>query len=183
MSFTATERLALLEANMTTVRAQAKRLLRTWRLTVVDYDDLLQAGAIGMLDAMDKFDVERGVPFGVYARFRIRGAMLDALVAAVPPGSTQVFGLDEQRPEPAIPSDAAAIERRLLLEQVLRRLPEREREVVRAYVSGSGGLGRFARRHSITDSRASQIKVRAVGIARRLFERKGSTGNDAAGNG
>lgn len=45
----------------------------------VDQDDLLSAGIMGLLDAIEKFDENKGVPFRSYAEFRIRGAMLDEL--------------------------------------------------------------------------------------------------------
>jgi RNA polymerase sigma factor FliA len=45
----------------------------------VSQDDLLSAGIMGLLDAIEKFDTEKGVEFKSYAEFRIRGAMLDEL--------------------------------------------------------------------------------------------------------
>jgi RNA polymerase sigma factor for flagellar operon FliA len=45
----------------------------------VDQKDLLSAGIMGLLDAIEKFDETKGVPFKSYAEFRIRGAMLDEL--------------------------------------------------------------------------------------------------------
>ncbi len=45
----------------------------------VSKDDLMSAGIMGLLDAVDKFDVKKGVEFKSYAEFRIRGAMLDEL--------------------------------------------------------------------------------------------------------
>lgn len=42
-------------------------------------DDLLQCGAMGLLQAMESWDSGRGVPFEAWARLRIRGAMLDEL--------------------------------------------------------------------------------------------------------
>ncbi len=42
-------------------------------------DDLLSAGAIGLMDAIDKYDPAKGVQFKTYAEFRIRGAILDEL--------------------------------------------------------------------------------------------------------
>jgi RNA polymerase sigma factor for flagellar operon FliA len=47
----------------------------------VDYDDLVQAGVIGLMDAIDKFEPERGLKFETYAVLRIRGAVLDDLRA------------------------------------------------------------------------------------------------------
>lgn len=47
----------------------------------VDRDDLLSAGVMGMLDAVDKYDYKRGVKFETYATARVRGAILDFLRA------------------------------------------------------------------------------------------------------
>lgn len=42
-------------------------------------DDLESSGQLGLLDAIEKYDLERGVKFEVYAAPRVRGAMLDEL--------------------------------------------------------------------------------------------------------
>ncbi len=42
-------------------------------------DDLIQAGMIGLLEAMDKYDADKGAKFKTYAEIRVRGAMLDDL--------------------------------------------------------------------------------------------------------
>lgn len=44
-------------------------------------DDLLSAGVVGLIDAVDKFDPGKKVLFKTYAEFRIRGAILDELRA------------------------------------------------------------------------------------------------------
>ncbi|MGQ9646417.1 MAG: FliA/WhiG family RNA polymerase sigma factor [Thermodesulfobacteriota bacterium] len=44
-------------------------------------DDLIGAGVIGLIDAINKFDPGRNVEFKTYAEFRIRGAMIDELRA------------------------------------------------------------------------------------------------------
>jgi RNA polymerase sigma factor FliA len=44
-----------------------------------EIDDLLGAGALGLLDAVEKFDPSRSVKFRTYAELRIRGAILDSL--------------------------------------------------------------------------------------------------------
>ena len=45
----------------------------------VDIDDLISAGVFGLMDAIDAFDLTRGVKFETYCVPRIRGAMLDEL--------------------------------------------------------------------------------------------------------
>ena len=45
----------------------------------VDVDDLVSAGIFGMLDAIEAFDLNRGVKFETYCSPRIRGAILDEL--------------------------------------------------------------------------------------------------------
>jgi len=45
----------------------------------VEIRDLINAGVLGLLDAIEKFEPERGVKFKTYAEVRIRGAILDSL--------------------------------------------------------------------------------------------------------
>lgn len=45
----------------------------------VDVDDLIQEGSFGLMDAINKFDPERGIKFKTYCSTRIRGAILDSL--------------------------------------------------------------------------------------------------------
>jgi RNA polymerase sigma factor for flagellar operon FliA len=45
----------------------------------VDLDDLISAGVFGLMDAIEAYDLERGVKFETYCVPRIRGAMLDEL--------------------------------------------------------------------------------------------------------
>ena len=45
----------------------------------VEVDDLISAGVFGLMDAIDAFDLSRGVKFETYCVPRIRGAMLDEL--------------------------------------------------------------------------------------------------------
>lgn len=49
------------------------------RMPWADLDELLQLGAIGMLEAMQRFDASRGIEFQAFCARRIRGAMIDGL--------------------------------------------------------------------------------------------------------
>jgi RNA polymerase sigma factor for flagellar operon FliA len=45
----------------------------------VEYNDLVSAGLLGLIQAIDNFDHQRGIKFETYAIPRIRGAILDEL--------------------------------------------------------------------------------------------------------
>jgi RNA polymerase sigma factor FliA len=45
----------------------------------VEQSDLISEGVIGLIDAIDRFEPERGLQFQTYAVPRIRGAMVDSL--------------------------------------------------------------------------------------------------------
>ncbi|HEY2461209.1 MAG TPA: FliA/WhiG family RNA polymerase sigma factor [Candidatus Acidoferrum sp.] len=72
------ERQRLLTENLPEVRYIARRIHD--RLpSHVPFDDLVHAGILGLIDAVDKFDSSKNVQLKSYARFRIRGAILDSL--------------------------------------------------------------------------------------------------------
>ncbi|MCH8070627.1 MAG: FliA/WhiG family RNA polymerase sigma factor [Proteobacteria bacterium] len=45
----------------------------------IEVDDLISVGAIGLMDAIEKYDPSRGAKFKTYAEFRVRGSILDEL--------------------------------------------------------------------------------------------------------
>jgi RNA polymerase sigma factor FliA len=50
----------------------------------MDSDDVLSAGTIGLLHAIDRFDPEQGVRFETYALQRVRGAIIDTIRSLSP---------------------------------------------------------------------------------------------------
>lgn len=74
----ANNREELIEAHLSQVKFIADRLAAKLPPSV-DIDDLMGAGMLGLLDAVDKFDPNKGVMFRTYAEMRVRGAMLDSL--------------------------------------------------------------------------------------------------------
>lgn len=72
------ERQRLLSEQLPQVRYIARRIHE--RLPRhVPLEDLVHAGVVGLMDALEKFDLGKHVQFGSYAKFRIRGAILDSL--------------------------------------------------------------------------------------------------------
>ncbi len=68
----------LLEEHLPAVRRHALAL-QVKLPSGVELDDLVQAGTLGLLDAMRRFDASAGASFATFASQRIRGAMIDEL--------------------------------------------------------------------------------------------------------
>ena len=75
---TAAERDALINETLPLIKHIAHRV--AIRLpNNVEIRDLINAGVLGLMDAIEKFEPERNVKFKTYAEVRIRGAILDSL--------------------------------------------------------------------------------------------------------
>ena len=72
------ERDATVIKNLPLVRAIACRVRESLPVQV-ELDDLVHAGILGLFDAVQKYDPSKKVVFHLYAKHRIRGAILDSL--------------------------------------------------------------------------------------------------------
>jgi RNA polymerase sigma factor for flagellar operon FliA len=79
-AFTKVERDALILGNYDLVKSIARKI-RARLPRGVDGDDLVGYGVVGLIEAIDRYDHGRSVPFEAFARPRIQGAILDALRA------------------------------------------------------------------------------------------------------
>lgn len=71
---------SIVESHRRVVDSMARRV----RAAIPDFacielKDLIQAGNVGLVNAVHTYSADTGVPFELYARFRIRGEMLDTL--------------------------------------------------------------------------------------------------------
>jgi RNA polymerase sigma factor (sigma-70 family) len=139
----------------------------------VDVDDLVSAGTIGLLEALDRYDARRGVPFVSFAYSRIRGAIIDEITAYKPPRAETSEPLSLEAPirngenltlkdvtaDPLAPEPERGAELAELLEAV-RQLPRREREALGLAAAGHT-LREIAVAHNYSETRASQLLVQA----------------------
>jgi RNA polymerase sigma factor FliA len=68
----------LLREHLGLVHHVARQMSRTLAVKA-DFDELVSSGSIGLMAALEAFDVERGLAFSTFAAPRIRGAILDEL--------------------------------------------------------------------------------------------------------
>ena len=149
-----------------------------FRVPAADVDDLCSAGTIGLIEAADRYDGGRGVPFGAFAYQRIRGAIIDELRRACAPGRTLVrehdpypVALDAPltrsdeatlldvtaNPRSPDPSTCAELEELLA---AIEALPAREREMLALNTAGHT-VREIAEIYGCTSARASQLLSRA----------------------
>ncbi|MBW7886923.1 MAG: FliA/WhiG family RNA polymerase sigma factor [Bacteroidetes bacterium] len=65
------------------VKSVAKTIAsKNVKSSILSFDDLVQYGMIGLLDAFDRYDPHKGAKFETFAIYRIRGAILDGLRSA-----------------------------------------------------------------------------------------------------
>ena len=113
-----------IERNLPLVRALARRFSRSPEQT----DDLVQAGAIGLIKAVDGFDLERGDDLGAYAVPTIVGELRRHVARR---GSFATATFDDDATLLAAPeSELGRSETRLALLGAFRLLTRRERQVV-----------------------------------------------------
>lgn len=79
-------RQALLQAHLSWARLVAKDVYLKVRLHEAEWADYVQNATVGLLEAIDRFQPNRGVDFRTYARHRVRGAVFNGLrhLAATP---------------------------------------------------------------------------------------------------
>jgi RNA polymerase sigma-B factor len=124
----------LIEAHLPLVRSVARRYAASGE----PLDDLFQVGAIGLIKAVDRYDIARGGDLGAYAAASIDGEirhhLRDRSAPVRVPRRLQAEGL-RVRPVPidedgAPAAQAVAAEDRIALAAAIRALRPRERRIV-----------------------------------------------------
>jgi RNA polymerase sigma factor for flagellar operon FliA len=158
--------------------------MRVPTATIADRDDIVSAAMLGLIDAVDRFEPGRGVPFEAYASLRIRGAVVDELRRVDERGRS-----DRRREETAIAislDELLAADSHWLpvaedelddrydredlshrVQTALDRLPARQREVIARYYGDALTLREAGIRMGISEARACQLHGRAIHNLRR----------------
>lgn len=175
----AASRCALIERYAGMATRMARRL-HPAGITATSREDLQSAGLIGLIDAVDRYQPERGVPFEAYAALRVRGAVLDELRAAtggrrnetpmqlsldvlLDEGDHTLPATDERGAQRAAEDLASRVE------SALRCLPLRQREVLARYYGQSLTLRQAGKSMGISEARACQLHGNAIANLRRAL--------------
>lgn len=140
--------------------------------------DMLQEGTVGLIEAVERFDHERGVRFSTFATYRIRGRVLNALRRNRPPDySLEQEGQDDlplssRLADPESAAALAGVEDDVLAAQVrdaINGLPDRERTILQATYVQARAPRRVAAELRISLSHFYRLQKQAVAQMRRIM--------------
>jgi len=179
------------QTNMTRlVRSLAGRVLAGLpRGTGIEMADLIQAGNVGLIQAERSYSPACGAPLSGYARFRIRGEMLDTVrrnARRCPMGLRTPMGGGEDEPdlEDIVPASESysplglltSSQTAAILDQEVDRLPARYRTVVKLRYSSDYSLREIGAVLQVNESRACQLHRSAMGRLKRALSSRGVHG-------
>lgn len=166
----------LIELHLPLVRSLARRFAARG----VPLDDLSQVGAVGLINAVDRFDPTRGPSLVAYAIptivGEIRRHLRDARAPVRIPRRDQEAGVVVRAVPFESESESAAVEgpgeERILIERGLRALPRRERRIVRLHYFGNLSQRGIASELGLSQVHVSRLLNESLG---RLREEIGQT--------
>ena len=148
----------------------------------IEQADLVSYGIFGLIDAIEKFDPERGIKFETYAISRIKGAIIDELHHIFNQISfVSVVALDELLTVGSERGDRLSLvdtledkgaedpvaafeteEMKSILTGAINRLAEREKIVITLYYYEGLTLAEIGQVLGVTESRVCQMHTKAV---------------------
>lgn len=138
----------------------------------VEFEDLVQAGVLGLLDAATRYDETNAASFATFAGHRIGGAIRDYLRAQDPltrnqrernrdlSANSQLSQYGDVFRAPDVPENDCIY--RQWLYRGIRALPIRERRVVQEYYFGERFLRDIGHDLGVSESRAIQLRDKAL---------------------
>jgi len=142
--------------------------------------DIIQEGTVGLIEAVESFNPERGVAFSLFAVHRIRGRMLNYLhkesradVACLEETSEEGISQMDLLRDTAAPV-VEQVERRYLSDRVketMQRLPAKERMVLEGLYLESGDVNELADSLQLSTSHIYRLQKNGVRRIRGMLSR------------
>ena len=126
--------------------------------------DLLQEGAVGLMEAAEGYNHKLGVAFSLYAVHRIRGRMLDFLKTQGT--DVSIDGAEDGEAWMVSPDLAFETADRSFLQSAvgsaMERLPQRERDVIRSVFLREQTVAETAGEMDVTTAYVYQLEKRGI---------------------
>jgi RNA polymerase sigma factor for flagellar operon FliA len=171
--------------NENLVKSIARTFYKKCRFNkIFDFDDFINMGYIGLLEAASRFDGRQNVKFSTFATPRIKGSIIDQTrnflktKEAAKNGIT-IVNMDDVEIESMVIQTTEIrnqIQKKQLLkivEIIIEGLPEREKEVINFIYRKNLTTTQIAYKLGISMSRVSQIKYRAIARIRNKMKEFG----------
>jgi len=158
------------------------KVLMRWRGNESILMDLVQEGTIGLIDAVEKYEPERGVAFSLYAVHRIRGRMLNymekeirtsALSIETPWDAAEGILIGDTLADTAIPVAEMAEQNFMLsqMKEAMARLPIKENLALSGVYIEEQEPRQVASDLSITPSHLSRLQKQGIRRVRGMLSR------------
>ncbi len=137
--------------------------------------DIISEGTLGLIEAVDTYDISRGAKFKTYAFYKIKGKMLDYLRAR-----RRLLGFSMPRDKDTLlrslnvssSIDMSELDAVILVETLLNELTPSERSVMELIYSEGISQEEVAKRLGCTPANVSILKKRALSRLRsRLLDK------------
>ena len=136
------------------------------RMPWADVDDLTQQGIMTALEMRERYHPERGVPFEVFIKPRVFGAMVDMMRQAgslVRHESDIAHSLETEIAPGAIELITAS-ENMAALTYAIDRLPDQERKVISLFYLNEFTNAEVARLLDLSEPKANRVRYRALSM-------------------
>ncbi|MDR1885460.1 MAG: sigma-70 family RNA polymerase sigma factor [Synergistaceae bacterium] len=149
-------------------------LAKKFRVPYNAYPDLIQEGMIGLIAAVDNFEVSRNNRFITYAYYKVRGRMANFLQRSEARAPLPVEDEYLERPD-SFEADLDKIEWQLAIKEGFEHLPRKEKEVISSLIIEGRRASDVATEQGVGVSHIYRIQRRAITRLRSWFLRSDAT--------